>query len=97
MNYAAFGTEITLSLESAGHTCFLRVHNMGNPIAPDDQKHLFDRFYRADASHNRQSGGSGLGLAIAQEIAALHGGKISVGSNAATGTTFTVTLANAGG
>lgn len=97
MNYAAFGTEITLSLESAGHTCFLRVHNMGNPIALDDQKHLFDRFYRADASHNRQSGGSGLGLAIAQEIAALHGGKISVGSNEAAGTTFTVTLTNACG
>lgn len=92
MSYAASGTEITLSLESTGRTCHLRVHNMGNPIAPDDQKHLFDRFYRVDASHNRQTGGSGLGLSIAQEIAALHRGKISVSSSEAEGTAFVVTL-----
>ena len=53
---------------------------------------LFDRFYRADASHNREKQGNGLGLAIAQKIVEAHHGKITVSSTKETGTTFTVTL-----
>ena len=54
----------------------LTVTDSGAGIAPDDLPHIFDRFYRADSSRNRQTGGSGLGLAIARQLVAAHHGKI---------------------
>ena len=41
-------------------------------------EHLFDRFYRADASRSRESGGYGIGLSVARAIAEKHGGNIRV-------------------
>ena len=62
-----------------------------DPISPADQEHIFDRFWRADPAHGRETGGHGLGLAIARSIVEIHGGKIAVDSGEA-GTAFTVTL-----
>jgi two-component system sensor histidine kinase BaeS len=45
-------------------------------VTPEQQAHLFDRFYRADSSRRRAAGGSGLGLAICREIVLAHGGDI---------------------
>lgn len=53
---------------------------------------LFNRFYRADDSRNKDIPGTGLGLSIVQQIIHLHGGKIHVESTINKGTTFTVTL-----
>lgn len=53
---------------------------------------IFDRFYQVDASTTRRFGGTGLGLAFAKEIAALHGGTISVESEEGQGSTFTLWL-----
>ena len=83
---------ITLSLAARGEKRILRVHNTGEPIAPKDLPHLFDRFYRGDASHSSEVPGSGLGLAIAQRITEAHRGRIEVRSAAGEGTAFTVTL-----
>ena len=52
--------------------------------------HLFDRFYRVDASRSRDQGGSGLGLNIVAWVTEAHGGNISVQSTVGQGTTFTV-------
>lgn len=50
------------------------------PILKENLEHLFDRFYRADASRNSKSGGYGIGLSVAQAIVAAHNGKITASS-----------------
>ena len=67
-------------------------NNTGKAIAPEDQEHIFDRFWRADPAHGRETGGHGLGLAIARTIVDAHRGKIAVDSRESFGTAFTVTL-----
>lgn len=47
------------------------------PIKKENLEHLFDRFYRADASRNSQTGGYGIGLSVAQAIVTAHSGKIT--------------------
>ena len=69
------------------------VSDTGCGIAAEHLTHLFDRFYRVDAS--RSEPGAGLGLAIALEIAQAHNGRIKVASKVGVGTTFTVWLAAA--
>ena len=93
IKYAAQDSTVTVVLrEEAGHTR-LSVHNVGNPIDPEDLPHVFERFYRSDKARERAAeGGFGLGLAIAKGIVDAHNGKISVSSSEAEGTTFTVTL-----
>lgn len=67
-------TQVTLKNAGKGH-CLLSVSNEGTPIAPDDLKHLFKRFYRADSARTR-TGSFGLGLSIAETIVKQHKGKI---------------------
>jgi K+-sensing histidine kinase KdpD len=57
-----------------------------------DLPHIFERFYRADKSRNRESGGSGVGLAIVKAIVDAHVGKMSVSSVMDEGTEFTVSF-----
>lgn len=67
-------TQVILDNAGRGH-CLLSVSNEGTPIAPDDLKHLFKRFYRADSARSR-TGSFGLGLSIAETIVKQHKGKI---------------------
>ncbi|HEX2038020.1 MAG TPA: sensor histidine kinase, partial [Chloroflexota bacterium] len=91
--YAPDGATITVRAAYAPEpSVAVSVHNTGSYIAPDDLPHIFERFYRADRSRSREAGGSGLGLAIAREIVERHGGTIEARSDAASGTTFSVTL-----
>ena len=89
--YCPSGGAVRLTL-AASDRAVLTVHNTGDPIPPEAQPHLFERFYRADAARSRGTGGYGLGLAIAAAIAEGHRGKISVRSEPGEGTAFTVTL-----
>lgn len=92
LKYSDDGGKIRLSLTVRGNKRIIAVQNTGEPIAKADQAKIFDRFYRADASHNREKQGNGLGLAIAQKIVEEHHGKIAVASSKEAGTTFTVVL-----
>ena len=83
---------IRISLRAAGAKRVVTVHNTGEAISPEAQQRIFDRFYRADTSHNRENQGNGLGLAIAKTIVDAHRGRIAVSSVPGQGTTFTVTL-----
>ncbi len=73
----------------------LTVTDTGVGIAEEDQKHLFERFYRVDKARSRELGGSGLGLAICKSIVEAHGGTIMFTSKLGEGTSFVVRLAHA--
>ena len=51
---------------------------MKEPLSKEAQSHLFDRFYRPDASRSRASGGYGIGLSMVKAIVEKHGGQIKV-------------------
>ena len=70
----------------------LAVRDEGPGIAPEHAEHIFDRFYRADASRTRESGGTGLGLAIVASIAEAHGGTARVETALGRGSTFSIEL-----
>lgn len=90
VKYAPAGTPVRLTLRESGRDAALEVENPGDPIPPEQLAHLFDRFYRADASRSDHEG-FGLGLSIAQSIVTAHRGTIRCRSDAQ-GTCFTVTL-----
>ncbi|MBR4079884.1 MAG: HAMP domain-containing histidine kinase [Christensenellaceae bacterium] len=70
----------------------INISNSGTVISEDDIPHVFDRFFKADKSHNRKAGGTGIGLSIVINIIQQHGEKIWVNSHPGVGTVFTFTL-----
>ncbi|OKH56324.1 two-component sensor histidine kinase [Calothrix sp. HK-06] len=71
---------------------WIAVVDTGVGIATEDLPHVFERFWRADKSRNRNSGGTGIGLAITRRLVELQGGKIEVESELGIGTTFRFSL-----
>ena len=96
IKYTARGgrVEIALGPGSRDRTALLKVIDTGFGIAPAHLPHIFERFYRVEATRPRfgPSLGSGLGLPIAKSIAEAHGGQIGVSSKVGQGTTFWVEL-----
>ncbi|SEL51174.1 cell wall metabolism sensor histidine kinase WalK [Paenibacillus sp. OK003] len=70
----------------------IRISDTGIGIPLEDQKRIFERFFKSDRSHSRKYDGSGMGLAIVKQIVSLHQGDIRVESEPGQGTTFIVTL-----
>ncbi len=91
VKYGKDGKAVYIELEKYDSELQIRVTNFGLIIPEDSVEHIFDRFYRVESSRSSQTGGTGLGLNIAQEIAVLHGGKITVRSGI-NGTCFTIAL-----
>ena len=90
IKYGADGGTITLTLQKTDRQARLTVSNPGEPIPADQLSHLFERFYRADASRGEKSG-FGLGLPIARTIAQEHKGALKAESDAAS-TRFLYTM-----
>ena len=80
VKYADEGGRIEAVLEKQKNTLRLSVFNTAESVSRESLAHLFDRFYRADASRNSGTGGYGLGLSIASAVVAAHRGKISASS-----------------
>ena len=70
----------------------LRIADTGCGIPADELARIFERFYKADKSRQRDGEGTGLGLAIARHTVELHGGRITVESEPGEGSTFIVRL-----
>lgn len=92
LKYTPAGGRVGLSLSAADGIARLTVSDEGQGIPPESLPHIFDRFYRTDASRARQTGGTGLGLAIARYIVDRHGGWIEVVSRVNAGTHMTLCL-----
>ncbi len=80
IKYSNAGGTIQLKLASSRGNPVLEVYNTGRGITTEEQKHIFERFYRGDTARCRDCGSYGLGLPIAQSIASLHGARITVES-----------------
>src|SRR5260221_9478750 len=92
LKYTPYEGSVTLSLTTNEYFATIKVSDTGIGILPEDQPHVFERFYRADHARSRDRGGSGLGLTIAQRIMQDHGGTIQVESTPGKGSTFTLKL-----
>ena len=89
------GTAIHVATYSTEGGSFVTVSDKGPGLSAEDQKHIFERFYRVDTSRQRSSNdGSGLGLSIVDEVMKAHGGTVSVVSEPGKGATFTLHFKN---
>ncbi|UNK71754.1 HAMP domain-containing sensor histidine kinase [Microbacterium sp. H1-D42] len=86
---------VTIRVFERDGQVLMQVEDDGTGIPPAQREHVFDRFARLDEARARDAGGSGLGLAIVREVALAHGGSITVGSGAAGGALFTLSLPSA--
>jgi two-component system OmpR family sensor kinase len=85
------GTAITVSVAESSDGVRIAVRDSGPGLSDEDQKRIFERFYRADSSRVRIDGeGSGLGLSIVDAVMKAHGGSVSVTSELGKGSTFTL-------
>ena len=91
LRHTPSGGTITLSATQADGMATLSVSDSGGGIAPEHLPHVFERFYKVDASRAAESTGSGLGLSITKAIIERHGGTIRVTCEPGR-TTFTVLL-----
>lgn len=79
------GKVLVFAGQDGKHPCYY-VEDNGIGIPKNEQKRIFERFYRVDKSHSRQTGGTGLGLSIVKHGAILHKAKISLESEPGKGT-----------
>ena len=85
------GTPITVSIAQSSDGVRIAVADAGPGLSEEDQRRIFERFYRADSSRVRIEGeGSGLGLSIVDAVMKAHGGNVSVNSVIGKGSTFTL-------
>ncbi|KVC78830.1 CHASE2 domain-containing protein [Burkholderia ubonensis] len=82
----------TLSIGHASKRMFCTIRDQGYGIAPEDQRHLFERFKRFHAGERPEISGSGLGMAFVKTVVTRHGGNVTVESEVGVGTAVTVAL-----
>ena len=92
LQHTPAGGTITLGLQRADDMVRLSVADTGSGVLPEALPHIFDRFYRADTSRNRDRGGAGLGLAIVKWVAEAHRGRVLVESEPGLGSLFALEL-----
>lgn len=90
IRYNKEGGSVTVGLNKNADNVILKVSDTGIGIPVEHQSRVFERFYRVDKSHSKETGGTGLGLSIVKHAVAYHGGSIKLDSTAGEGTTVTV-------
>jgi signal transduction histidine kinase len=89
LRYTDAGGRIDIGCAAEGGRATFTIADTGPGIAAPDLPHLFEAFYRGEASRNRQTGGAGLGLSIAKRVLQAHGGDLVAANREPTGAVFT--------
>jgi signal transduction histidine kinase len=92
MKYSGDAREIDLRLCARNGDAVIEVADHGLGIAADEQKHIFEKFYRAPSHESRLIAGTGLGLTLVAHIVKAHGGRVEVESAPGSGSTFSILL-----
>lgn len=93
LRHGGADASVQLKLSTEGRDAVIEVVDNGRGISPEAITHIFERFYREDASRTRASGGgSGLGLSIVKSLVEQHGGTIVVSSTPGEGSVFRIRL-----
>ena len=81
-----------IDISSDEKNAYITVRDSGIGIPQDQQQRVFERFYRVDKSHSKESGGTGLGLSIVKHAVSYHNGTVSMKSEPGNGTEIRVAL-----
>ena len=92
IRYNVRGGSVRLEVRPVRDKVIVCVQDTGIGISPENQEHVFERFYRVDKSRSKATGGTGLGLAIVKHIAVKHNAQITLESELGRGTTISVTF-----
>lgn len=92
IKYNREGGQVMVSVCRVGEEAVLAVKDTGIGIPPEHQERVFERFYRVDKSHSKESGGTGLGLSIVKHAAQDLGGHLALSSTPGEGTEIKVYL-----
>ncbi len=92
IRYNVHGGSVRVEVRPVRDKVMVCVQDTGIGISAEDQKHVFERFYRVDKSRSKETGGTGLGLAIVKHIAFKHHAALVLESRLGVGTTISVTF-----
>jgi signal transduction histidine kinase len=92
LKYTPAPGQVTVNVSIGKNMLTIEIADSGIGISEEDQKRIFDKFYRAKDPRVGRIVGTGLGLTLAREVMRLHGGEITVDSQMNKGSTFTLTL-----
>ncbi len=92
VKYSPGERTVWLDAEAEDGAIRIAVRDRGVGISEQDQRHIFDRFYRADGDISKRVKGAGLGLSLVRHIVSAHGGTVECQSRVDEGSTFTIRL-----
>jgi signal transduction histidine kinase len=92
IRYTPAAGQVTARCRPDGAWAVVEVTDTGIGIAPEDQAHVFEKFFRAGAARQTEPRGLGLGLALVDRLVGAHGGRVELSSTPGEGSTFRVLL-----
>ena len=90
IRYNVDGGKVVIKVGKEDGHAIVSVKDTGIGIAPEHQSRIFERFYRVDKSHSKETGGTGLGLSIVKHAVQYHRGKVILDSEVGKGTTVVI-------
>ena len=90
IRYNVDGGKVAIKIGKNDGRTVLSVSDTSIGISPEHHNRIFERFYRVDKSHSKETGGTGLGLSIVKHAVQYHGGKVTIDSEVGKGTTVSV-------
>lgn len=92
VRYTSEGGRIDVLVHERDGWAMIDVSDTGIGLTPEEEKMVFERFWRADSDRGRKSGGLGIGLSVVKEIVSQHRGQIKVKGEKGVGSTFTIMM-----